>query len=216
LRVVLLVITVVLDILWLTKEQVNISKTTDAIILSVGFVIAVAIGLWVYFDIAIFKKPKVWNETGIEIKTNCQSGLTFIKDDELIWENHTGQQIVTIPLNKVKVIGEYTTSDGPYADDWFYLFILSPTDLRQVSAYAANISAVLESMSSRYKCEIVGHLAHSTAFDSNVLCPSQLRGTKVYETTAEHKPTTIWQRVLTTFGLTSKMGLTDDLRKYLG
>lgn len=214
LRVISFVALVVFDILWLTKEQFFISEQTDAIISSIGFVTTIVIGLWIFFDTMIFWRP--WTKTKeVEINREQQSGRVLIKDNELIWQDIAGKEIGKIPLDKVKVIAEYTTSDGPYVDDWFYLFILSQTDLRQISAYATNINAVLESLSSKYNCDIVGHLAHSATFDSNVLWPKGLSGTKVYEVLAKQKPTTIWERLMATFGLAKGVGLSTELKKYL-
>jgi hypothetical protein len=216
LRVVLLLGVFLIDIFWLTKEQTYFSKQIDAIIFSVGFGIAIVIGLWVFFDISIFWSPRpMLSNKEIDAKVERQSGKVLIQNDVLIWQDSEGKLIGEIPLDKVKVIGEYTTSDGPLVDDWFYLFILSQTDLRQVSAYATTLSSVLESISLRYNCEIVGHLSHSTTFQSNILWPSQLKGQKVYDISMTTKPMTIWEKLRLSFGQTNEVELTNDLKTYL-
>jgi hypothetical protein len=57
LRVLILVVIVVFELVWFTKRAPIITKQGDGIIFSVGFVVAVVIGLWIYFDSRIFGVP---------------------------------------------------------------------------------------------------------------------------------------------------------------
>jgi hypothetical protein len=139
----------------------------------------------------------------------------LIQNDSIIWRDSEGKLLGEIPLDRVKAIGEYTTSEGPLVDDWFYLFFVSQNDIRQVSAYATNLNLVLESLSTKYKCDIIGKLAYSTTFESNIIWPSTLRGRRVYEALTTNKPRTVWERIKLTFRQNGEMVLTNELRNHL-
>jgi hypothetical protein len=212
----ILIVIVAFDIFWLAKGQTFFTTQVESILFSVGSVAAFALGLWVYFDIRLFWISKALTKArDIQTETERQSGKVLIQNDNIIWYDREDKVIGTIPLNKVKAIGEYTTSEGPLVDDWFYLFFISQNDIRQVSAYATNLNSVLESLSAKYKCDIIGHLSHSTTFESNVIWPTQLRGQKVYEALATDGPKTVWERIKFTFGQNVEMVLTNELRKHL-
>ena len=34
-----------------------------------------------------------------------------------------GQTVFEIPISEIKAIGEFTTSNGPFLDDWFFTLI---------------------------------------------------------------------------------------------
>lgn len=125
------------------------------------------------------------------------SGRTYVKHEKIMW--HSGDELVSeIPIKDIRIIGEYTTNDGPLVDDWFFVFVLNSDDIRQVSAYATGIEEMLRQVGQLIRVELTGQLANSAKWKTNVLWPTSFRGQELFELTDK------------------KVDLTDTLKKYLG
>jgi hypothetical protein len=143
------------------------------------------------------------------------SGRTYIKDGIIIWANDKSEILEQIPINDIKIIGEFTTSAGPIQDDWFFVFILSKEDIRQISAYAIGTEEILKEVGQQINADIFGQLAASADWKTNTLWPTKFRGQELFKTT-EKQPTNIWGKLKSKFGLTeTEIELTEDLKKYL-
>lgn len=143
------------------------------------------------------------------------SGRTYIKDEKIIWESDEGL-LSQIPIRDIKIIGEYTTSAGPFVDDWFFVFILGVSDIRQISAYATGTEEMLEQLGRQINTELGGQLADSANWKTNVLWPTSLRGQELLSLT-EKQPTGTWEKIKFKVGLTDnkEIELTDNLKKFL-
>jgi hypothetical protein len=144
------------------------------------------------------------------------SGRTYIKDGVIIWTTDQSDIIEQIPIKDIKIIGEFTTSKGPIQDDWFFVFILSKNDIRQISAYATGTEEMLKQVGQQINADIYGQLASSADWKTNTLWPTGFRGQELFKTT-EKQPTNIWEKLKSKIGLTeTEIELTEDLTKYLG
>jgi len=63
-----------------------------------------------------------------------------------------------LPMSAIRLIGEYTNSDGPYLDDYFFVFVLADGTWRQASFYAEGRDGFLSA------------LGKPSAHNSNVAC----------------------------------------------
>jgi hypothetical protein len=122
---------------------------------------------------------------------------------------------VQIPIKDIKIVGEFTTTAGPFQDDWFYVFILDKEDIREISAYAIGTEEVLKQVGQQINADIFGQLAASADWKTNILWPTILRGQELFKTT-DKQQTNIWGKLKSKIGLADKeVELTDDLKKYL-
>jgi hypothetical protein len=144
------------------------------------------------------------------------SGRTFVKDQAIIWDSDEGL-ISQIPIKEIRIIGEYTTNEGPFKDDWFFVFVLDSDDIRQVSAYATGTEEMLRQVGQIITTELTEQLANSTNWKSNVLWPAIFRGQELFKLT-EKQPKGTWERIKSEIGLIDdkEIELTDSLKKYLG
>lgn len=121
-----------------------------------------------------------------------------INNDMILWENE-GKSITNFPINNIKVIGEYTTSEGPFIDDWFFVFILSADEIKEISAFAEGIHEVLIYLGKIKDAEIYGQLASSTQWKTRVIWPRIIEGQELYERN-EFSPQNMWEKIKNKLG----------------
>lgn len=89
---------------------------------------------------------------------------------------------VSFNIYDIKIIGEQTTSNGPFTDDWYLLFILNKTDWYQIPMYAENMQDVLKELSGILKAEVIGTLFYATSWKTNVIYPKEFQGKDLFLT----------------------------------
>lgn len=152
----------------------------------------------------------------VDKKQEKISGRTYIKDGVIIWVTDKSETLEQIPIKEIKIIGEFTTSAGPIQDDWFFVFILSKDDIRQISAYASGTEEILKQVGQHINADISGQLAASADWKTNTLWPTNFRGQELFKV-SEKQPTDIWGKIKSKIGLTeTEIELTEDLKKHLG
>jgi len=101
------------------------------------------------------------------------------------------------PASAIVLIAEYTTSDGPWCDDYFLIF-WSWEDGRLfrsgTTLYADGMDEVLADLSRRLQCEVTCGLADSTDWKSRIIWPPELVG-HPYFTFVEVQPTNWRERL---------------------
>ena len=82
----------------------------------------------------------------------------------------------SIPLSEVAIIGEFTTDNGPFIDDWFIVFVPhSGHDWFEASMYAGGIEPLRRQLSEVLGASIDGvTLFASTDFASGIVWPPTL------------------------------------------
>jgi hypothetical protein len=135
-----------------------------------------------------------------------------VKDNVIIYEAED-KVLWSIPVSNLVFIGEYTTSAGPYGEDWFIVFAEKVDDVWQSASSMIDHESFWKELSNALNCEIAPALSWSTSWASNVFYPTELNGTELYRIVkTDTQPKTFWQRV---FGKTDdeRIELTDAVKK---
>lgn len=118
-----------------------------------------------------------------------------------------------IEIDKIKFIGEYTTSAGPIADDWFFVFADTVDQWWQVPASAVDHETFWIEIGEKLKCELAPGLFSSTTWRTRVIYPKALEGQELFNVVKEENKTrTFWQKL---FGMDEDdehLELTDNVR----
>lgn len=86
-----------------------------------------------------------------------------------------------MPSNEVAVFGEMTNENGPFADDYFFVFVTKSKEWYEASFYAEGVDKFLVEFEKRMGLISQSSLANSTTFRSNVLWPERLTGKDLFE-----------------------------------
>ena len=104
------------------------------------------------------------------------SGSITVEGDVLVWRD--GEEVI---ISDTVVVGEYTTSDGPWFDDWFLVLVMKDGSWHSISQYAKNIEAVIAYLNKKFQADIVAcSLVSSTSWNSVVLYPAHLKGKPLF------------------------------------
>lgn len=107
------------------------------------------------------------------------SGEVHIAEDCITWLSPKFGE-VTVNLNDVKLIGEFTTAEGPFFDDWFLVFVYADGSWDKISIYATNIELINEHLSKRFNLNNSYWLTNSAQWNSVIVYPNQLRGKELF------------------------------------
>ncbi|MCF7956681.1 MAG: hypothetical protein K9M75_12835 [Phycisphaerae bacterium] len=92
--------------------------------------------------------------------------------DQVTWE---------LAVSEIKVIGEYTNQNGPFADDYFYVFITNLDVWYEASFYAHGRDSFFRKLGAELHQELHGTLVASADFNSNIIWPPSLAGKEMFE-----------------------------------
>ena len=93
----------------------------------------------------------------------------------------------TLPLSDLKVIGEYTNEDGPFLDDYFFVFVADPHESwYEASFFAEGRDLFLTELGARLGCRLTCSLCNSARFRSRVWWPPQLAGQDMFQLRPKH------------------------------
>jgi hypothetical protein len=88
----------------------------------------------------------------------------------------------SVPLVDVRLIGEYTNSDGPYLDDYFLVFLTAPEGgCYQASFYAKGRDETLATLSKDFGVPLECGLCHSTQYKTRIMWPPHLKNEELME-----------------------------------
>jgi hypothetical protein len=99
----------------------------------------------------------------------------------------TGQQIVHGPerwgvaLDDLRIIGEFTTPDGPLLDDYFICFVAVDGATLAAPIDADGCRETLAELGQRLGLALEPGLVNSTEYASRILWPAELRGEALFE-----------------------------------
>ena len=122
------------------------------------------------------------------------SGKVFISEEKIIWKKKE-KTLCDIPLNKIKLIGEYTTSGGPVNDDWFLYFMTSIKDEFHIPMYANGMQELLIRLKDYFKPEIELNLQANAVWANRIIYPENLVGKKIWNL-EKLKPITIKEKLM--------------------
>jgi tetratricopeptide (TPR) repeat protein len=107
-----------------------------------------------------------------------------------------------LPLDEIVLVGEYTTSNGPGAIDYFVVFFTHDGLRYDASFYAKGRDAALEMLSDYWQVPVELQLAASTSLASNIVWPSSHAGQELFEF-HQQPATKFFGRLLERIGLTT-------------
>ncbi|MFA5193828.1 MAG: hypothetical protein WC740_24220 [Verrucomicrobiia bacterium] len=74
------------------------------------------------------------------------SGELRCSEDVITYRSSAGDW--SVPIAEIRIIGEYTNTDGPYIDDYFFVFLTAPEGgWHQASFYAKGSDETLAALS---------------------------------------------------------------------
>lgn len=88
----------------------------------------------------------------------------------------------SLPFDEVAIIAEATNQNGPFADDYFFIFV--PKDFStwfEASFYVSNREEFLKALSSYLEVQIQLELVSSTSSASRILWPAEKVGEPLFE-----------------------------------
>ena len=120
----------------------------------------------------------------------------------------------SIPASSIKLVGEYTTSSGPWFDDYFLVFLVSENQpWHQASFYAEGRDEVLHRLGEALGANLELGLCNSTNFKSRIIWPLELVGQNfIQPIPADSALGRFRQKWL---GADFQLGLTDEVKSVL-
>lgn len=151
---------------------------------------------------------------GFNEKTRHHAGRARIIDDRVVLE-YLHDPKVEIPISNIKLIGEYTTENGPQLDDYFMVFYYSDNSYAVISMYAENLNEMIDELAVIMKTKLDSHLVNSTVWNSNILWPSKSKGERLW-VVVKAKPKGIIESIKMLFGMEKlQVELTEVANGYL-
>ena len=135
------------------------------------------------------------------------SGLVrFSFEEEEIW---------SFPLDRLRLIAEYTNDNGPWLDDWYFIFVEGdPVRIRRAPVYAG--LELLPELSQHTGTPLEHGLSNSTDFASRVIWPVELTDRPLFAFGPEQRGPGVSNRLKDRLMPQVSMELTDEIRAYLG
>jgi hypothetical protein len=126
-------------------------------------------------------------------KHDDHSGKLECSGDLLAYHSASGDWSVSI--SAIRLIGEYTNSDGPYLDDYFFVFLTAPEGgWHEASFYAAGRDDALRAVEKKLGAPIEAGLCDSTDYRTRILWPPNLKGQALMEVVPRAKDS-FWQKL---------------------
>ncbi|WP_210486802.1 hypothetical protein [Rufibacter aurantiacus] len=137
----------------------------------------------------------------------------FINDNQLVFE-HSSTNKWAVEIDKIRLIGEYTTADGPWLDDYFFVFAEKEDEWYEAPNEAVKNHDFWEILSEKLNFKVAPSLFASTQWDSKVLFPKDMKGQKLFQVITEKKPArTLWQKLMGSSAKTEKIAFAENVKK---
>lgn len=91
-----------------------------------------------------------------------------------------GQTTFSIPVTEIKVIGEFTTNNGPYLDDWF-LTIITATDWYEIPLDVIGTYQLLTDLGQKLGTAMSFQLTNSTEWKTRIMFPDNFKDKELYQ-----------------------------------
>jgi hypothetical protein len=101
----------------------------------------------------------------------------------------------SIRITDVRLIGEFTNSDGPYLDDYFLVFLTAPqSGWHEASFYAKGRDEAVAALSKSLGAPLECGLCNSTQYKTRIMWPPQLKDRELMEVLPA-KRQSLWQKL---------------------
>lgn len=139
----------------------------------------------------------------------CKLSVTH---DKIDFVAKFSEQNWALPVNSVKVIGEYTLNT--WGDDYFFVFITQDGSCWHASFYADGMDEALGALSERLGSTLRPGLCNSVDWQSKILYPTHLEGRNVFEV-IPHKASGLLNELWSRAFPTSNVRLSREIRLLL-
>ena len=112
-------------------------------------------------------------------KDAIASSELHVEDGVLLYES--GEGSFRLPLRDIVLVGEYTTPDGPGADDYFLVFFTRDGSRHDASFYSEGRDTALAVLSDHWRVPLPLRLSASTSLASNIVWPASHAGQPLFE-----------------------------------
>lgn len=140
-----------------------------------------------------------------------QSGRIKLEGDTIVY---TLPERVAwrVAVADLRVVGEYTTTDCPYGDDYFFVFI-ARDQWFEASFYADGRDTLLAELGDRLDHKLQTGLCNSTSLASRVLWPARFEGHPLFDLVPEEKAGSIFSRIRQRVVPRVHMNFTDEVKR---
>jgi hypothetical protein len=137
-----------------------------------------------------------------------------LEADKIVYAE-TGTELWRVPVSSVSVVGEYTTQNGPYVDDYFLVFVTSPGGNHfHASFYAEGRDSLLAELQDKFGATFECGLANSTNLVSRCIWPNELLGKSLFRFTRLPNGGG-WKRLRCALSPEYAFDFTDEIQSYL-
>jgi hypothetical protein len=105
--------------------------------------------------------------------------ITFPSADTIVFHLGDNEDQVS-SLDSIKLVGEFTTEDGPYAEDHLLSVWLNDQRTLEIPIGSPGVAVLLEKLGSKAGVPIQTSLASETSFASRVLYPPEKSGQALF------------------------------------
>lgn len=103
----------------------------------------------------------------------CANGLLSYKAEGISWD---------LKILDIRLVGEYTTADGPYLDDYFFVFLTAlEGGWYEASFYARGRDEVLPALGLALGAPIETGLCNSAQYKTRIMWPPKWKGQELME-----------------------------------
>lgn len=147
------------------------------------------------------------------MSTRNDSGRLELVDDDVAYLLRE-REVWRASIASLRLIGEFTTPDGPAAEDLWFVFVAGDRWL-EASLYAEGREELLAELGGRLGHELRAGLCNSVTLASRVLWPPRLEGHPLFDFVPEEKASTILGRIRQRIFPNVCMRVTDEVKREL-
>ena len=104
-----------------------------------------------------------------------------------------------IDVKEIKAIGEFTTADGPYTDDWFLTFITKNKWI-EIPMYTDGMTDFLTDLGKIIGADLNVKLTNCADWKTRIMFPAELKEKELYGI-ENIEPKTFWERIKRGIGM---------------
>ncbi len=121
--------------------------------------------------------------SGANVGKKQESGSITLDGEVVRYFAPNDSEVWSLPLSRVKVIGDMTNDHGPFGDDWFMCFSTGFIGWHEFPIYAAGFQKFAEDLTKHLGTNGWPALASSANYASNVIWPPELAGKPMFKFT---------------------------------
>jgi len=146
-----------------------------------------------------------------------KEAFSVILDGEVIrYRAPDGSELWSLPLSRVKVIGDMTNDHGPFGDDWFLCLSTGNVPWYEFPVYTEGFDKFAADLTSFLGTNGWPALAGSTDYASNVIWPPELAGKPMFKFVDDVPDNWFGRLMYKVFGAGSnKQYYSDEVQAYL-